>query len=122
MNLYLLSIEAAEELQRLKLKKSNSLKNTEELSALIKKDFLERLDYSVLFSKAYLEAYSKRISVLPNDNSILYMIDVSKKLESPSSLKNKELEKLIKFCVNLSDYSVLYEKEIKNLRSEGCFS
>jgi hypothetical protein len=122
MNLYLLSIEAAEEIQRLRLKKDGSLKYTNELSELIKKDFNKRLDCSVLFSEAYFGAYSKRISVLPNDNSIQHMIKISNKLGSVLSLKDEDLEKLVDFCVNLSDYSALYEKEIVNIKSKGCFT
>jgi inactivated superfamily I helicase len=122
MELYSLAIESAEELERLNKNLSTDLKHTEKLSELIEKDFVKRLDYSLIFSRAYYSAYHERISVLPNDNSIPSMIAVSKKLESSLNLKNEEREKLIHFCTNLSNWSLSYEEAIKNINSEGCFS
>jgi hypothetical protein len=119
-NLPLLSIEAAEELQRLKLKKETNLEHAKELSTLIKKDFIERVDYSEIFSRAYFATYS---SDLPSslDKRIPYVEEISKKLETPSNLKYKELEKLVDFCVNLSNYSAFHEEDIRILKSGGCF-
>jgi len=112
----LLSIEAAEELQRFSLKKNTNLKHTKELSDLIKKSAW-RWDYIEIFSKAYSSAYSIDISKLNFKNSKPYMMDTAEKLESPLDLREEEIEKLIRFCVNLSDYSALHEEDIRKWRT-----
>jgi hypothetical protein len=121
MELSLLSIEAAEELQRLKLKKITDLRNTKELSTLIKEDFVWKWDYSKIFSEAYFATYSEELSLFPSKKSKNCMNEISKKLESPSNLKYKELKQLIDFCVNLSDYSSFHDEEIRILKSGGYF-
>ena len=115
-DLPLLAIESAEELQRLKLKKITDLKYTGELFQLIKKDFPTRLDYSTIFSNAYFATYSSEIPSTLGER-IPYIEEIYKKLESPSSLKNKDLSRLINFCANLSDYSAMYEEDINNLKT-----
>jgi len=121
MDLSLLAINAAEELQRLRLKKDTDLRYAKELSELIKKDFIWRHDYSKIFSEAYHLTYSKEISQLPNENSKPQMAKISKKLEFPSNSENKELERLVDFCVKLSDYSAAHEEEIRKLKTSPCF-
>jgi hypothetical protein len=113
----LLAIESAEELQRLRLKKMTNLENTKELASLIKKDFVWRWDYSHIFSEAYFATHSKKISLLPSEKSKECMIEISNKLESPSVLEYKELGELVNLCVNISDYSAMYEDEMRNLKS-----
>ena len=121
VDLPFLSIDSADEPQRLKLNKSTDLKYTKELSELIKKDFTWRYDYSGIFSDAYYFTYSKEISRLPDENSKPYMIEISQKLDISFSLKNEELEKLVNFCVTLSNYSAIYREEIEGLKAGGCF-
>jgi len=111
-----LAIEVVEELSRLNLKKESNLKHTKELSELIKKDFTWRSDYSSIFSEAYLSAYSQIISKLPNENSKPYMMDIVKKLDMPSDLKDEEIKKLIEFCTAISDYAALHKEEVDNLK------
>lgn len=118
MNLSLLSIETAEELQRFSLKKNTDLKNATELSKLIKEDFSKRLDYSLLFSNAYFATYSNKIEISKIRD---YTKEISNNLINPLKLNDRELEKLVSFCVNLSDYSELHEEEIRELRKSGCF-
>ena len=120
-NLSLLSIQAAEELQTFSLKKENDLTSAKKLSKLIKKEFQTSFNYSSIFSGSYLVTYNKKISVLPDKNSKKYMIEISSKLESPSNLNERELEQLVVFCVNLSDYSALHEEEMKNIKTGPCF-
>jgi hypothetical protein len=114
-----LSIWAAEELQRLRLKENTHLSNTIELSTFIKREFAKRLDYSLIFSNAYFSTYSKRINL---GEIKKYSEDISEKLANPLDLKKNEIENLIGFCANLSDYSTLHEEEIRNLKSGPCFS
>ena len=117
IDLPLLSIEAAEELQRFSLKKNTDLKQTIELSALIKENFSKRLDYQLLFTNAYFATYGKRINL---GHIKEYSEEISEKLSSPLSLNDTELEKLVNFCANLSDYSALNQREIDNLKGP-CF-
>jgi hypothetical protein len=116
VNLPLLSIGAAEELQRLKLKKDTDLKNVKELSILLKEDFARRLDYFLIFKKAYSSTYAASISNLTSEIGT-----IAQKLEYSSKLKDKELEKLVNFCTNLSDYSAIHEEEIRILKEGPCF-
>jgi hypothetical protein len=119
VHLPLLSIEAAEELQKLQLKMPTQLEHAKELCQLIKKDFTGRLDYSIIFSNAYFATYSFEMpSTL--DKRIPYIEGISKKLDSPSTLEDKELKSLIDFCVNLSDYSAMHEEDLESLRGP-CF-
>jgi hypothetical protein len=119
-DLSLLSIDAAEELQRLRLKKDTSFENTKQLSVLIKEDFANRLDYSEIFKQTYYSTYSSEIPASLN-RRIFYMLRVSNQLDSPSNIKDRELEKLVNFCVNLSDYSAIHEEEIRILKEGPCF-
>lgn len=120
IDLPMLSINAAEELKRLELKKVTNLKSAKELSNLLKeeisklakKDSSHRLDYLTIFSGAYSLTYSPDNLKLIEENPKQYMETIVKKLESPSNLENEELEKLLDFCVKLSDYSAAYKKAI----------
>ena len=117
----LLSIEAAEELQRLKLRKGTGLKNTKELSKLVKNEFPKRLDYKELFSKAYSSVYYQKDPELLNKDPEQYIKEISNKLDSPLKLEFKEFEKIVRFCAKLSDYSSIHEEEIRILKQGGCF-
>ena len=117
IDLPLLSIEAAEELQKFSLKKNTDLKQTIELSALIKENFSKRLDYQLLFTNAYFATYGKRINLGFIKE---FSEEISEKLSSHLSLNDTELEKLVNFCANLSDYSALNQREIDNLKGP-CF-
>jgi regulator of sigma D len=116
VDLPLLSIRAAEELQRLKLKKDTSFENTKQLAVLIKEDFANRLDYSQIFKQAYHSTYLESIT---NINRKIGTI--TQQLESRLNLKDEELKKLVNFCTNLSDYSALHEEEIRILKEGPCF-
>ena len=105
IELPLLAIGAAEELERLRRNKSTNLNQTKKLSSIIKKDFTWRLDYSVIFSNAYFSTYNEKIPKLEEKNSTNYINDISNKLIDPSNLKEKELGELRDFCVNLSDHA-----------------
>ena len=115
-DLSLLAINAAEDLERLNKKMPTELKNAKELSELIKNNFFKRGDYSMHISNAYHTTYSKKISKLSSTEVKHYIQEISNKLENPSKLKKEDLEKLIKFCANLSDYSALYQHEIDSYR------
>ena len=115
----MLTIEAAEELQRLNKNINTNLKFAKELSELLQEEFTWRLDYSLIFSKAYFQTYSTE-SQLSIENSKQYLETISKNLEYPSALEHGELEKLIDFCVKLSDYAAIQEQEIRKLRSHSC--
>lgn len=119
MDLPLLAINAADELERLRLKKKTNLKSTKELSILIKESFQKKLNYHLVFSNAYFSTYYKEISPSPKKNS-RYIKEISKKLESPSNLENKELKDLVDFCANLSDYSSLHQDYLESLKGP-CF-
>lgn len=120
VNLPLLTIEAAEELQRLKKHKETGLEKTKELSALIKEKFNKRLDYSLIFRDAYSSTYLKHIPSLFNINSKKYIELISNKLEFSPDLESKELDGLIKFCVKLSDYASMYKERIEVFKGR-CF-
>lgn len=117
--LSLLSIESAEDIQKLRLKMMTDLKNAKELSALIKEDFPKRLDYSLLFSKAYFSTYNEEISPLDYKNLKTYIERISRRLECPLNLDEKEIGQLVDFCANLSDFSAINEQDIRNLRAGG---
>ena len=114
MELSSLAIEAAEELQIFSLKKNNDLKNAKELAKLIKVN--QRMDYSAIFSQAYLSTYQIDLSKLNDKDSRQYLQTITEKLKSPSNLEDGELEKLINFCVNLSDYSAIHEEDIREMK------
>lgn len=111
-NLPLLAIESAEDLARLKKNIKTDLKHAKELSELLEKNSW-RLDYSIIFTEAYFNAYNKNIS---SENPKKYYEEIYKKLNSPSKL-GKKLEGLINFCVKLSDSAALYKEEIERLKT-----
>jgi len=121
INLPWLAIEAADELERLRLKKNTDLKNTKELSRIIKEDFNKRWDYISLFRKAYNLAYQEN---LPNSLKEIpkeYLNGVSNCLANPKGLERElELKMLVNFCVNLSDCSSLHEQYLESLKGP-CF-
>ncbi len=110
-DLSLLSIEAAEEIERIRKNISTNLKSTKELSKLIKKDFTWRLDYGVRFSEAYYGAYSVNLSELTTKELKPYIETIVKKLDSISNLESEELGELVGFCANLCTSFSLYEQE-----------
>ena len=119
-DLSLLSIEAAEEIERTKQNIETTLKSVKELSSLIKGDFTRFWNYSKIFSNAYFETYNKEIPILPSKTSIAYMREMSKKLDNIPNLKDIELEKLKEFCISLNGYSAAYEEWIESLKGP-CF-
>jgi hypothetical protein len=119
-DLPLLSIEAAEEIQKKVKGVKTDFKSTKELSYLLKENFSNRLDCSVIFSNAYRSAYENEMSGSLNQNSKNYMEKISEKLNNLDSLKEEELEKLVKFCTDLSDFAQLHKDELESLRGP-CF-
>lgn len=120
INLPLVSIQAAEELERLRLKKGDNIEKTRELSNFMKEKFDKRLDYSLIFTKAYFSVYNPEIGAFTLKNSKKHIKEISEKLNNLDSLKNKEIAELVSFCVSLSDYSSLHEESIQYLKGP-CF-
>ncbi len=119
-NLPSLSIEAAEDLERLRQDKPRELKSAQKLSEIINKEFSWRLDYKILFRDVYFSTYNEKIEISLEKEQNPYMGDISKRLEDPSSLNKDELKSLVSFCVNLSNYSSLHEEELERMRGP-CF-
>jgi hypothetical protein len=61
VDLPLLAIDAAEELEKLKRNKPTNLNKVKKLSSLIKSDFNWRLDYQVIFRDSYFSTYNEKI-------------------------------------------------------------
>jgi len=120
IDLPLLSIDAAEDLESLRQNKKRELKNATKLSKIINEEFSWRLDYKILFRDAYFTTYNEKIKISLDEEKNTYMKDISEKLQNPSSLKEDELKNLVSFCVNLSDYSSLHEEELERMRGP-CF-
>jgi len=121
LNLPLLAIETAEELQRFSLNKTSNLESTKKLSELIQNEFSEKLNYSSIFSDAYFTTYDKKVPPMLRGSPKQYHKEISQKLSQPPNLKENELNQLINFCVNLSDYSIDYENYLRDLKSGPCF-
>ncbi len=121
ISLPLLSIEAAEELQRLKLGKKVIFESTKELSRMIKEDFPRKTDYTTIFKNAYKLTYSEDIENKGENIPEKHLLGISNNLANPSDLeKELELKTLIDFCVNLSNQASSYEQYLESLRTP-CF-
>ncbi len=122
IELPLLAIEAAEEIEKVKKNIKTNLKSSIKLSSLIKRDFTWRLDYSVMFSNAYFSTYNKEISKSPDESQTQYIKEISNKLDNTPTLEQSELKDLVSFCTNLSDHSQLYMEDIQELmEGHHCF-
>jgi two-component SAPR family response regulator len=123
VELPLLAIEAAEEIERIKQNAKTNLKNSKQLSSLIKGDFSWRLDYKVIFRDTYFSTYNKKIEIDLEESQNKYMKDISERLREPDNLNQEELKGLVNFCVNLSDHAQMYRDEIEELMKGegGCF-
>lgn len=105
ISLGLLSIEAAEELERLRLGREYKIESISELSHFFKESSNFIGFNQLIFSNAYFETYKEMIE--NTENIKQNAINISNKLNNIQNLKKEELEKLISFCVNFSDYSAV---------------
>ena len=120
-DLSILSIQAAEDLGRITKNLESELNSAKELSRIIKEEFPRNFSYSLIFSDAHFSTYKEKLPPISNKNYKKYFKEISNKLESPYELDKDELQKLVNFCVNLSDYSAMHEEEMRNLKSGPCF-
>jgi hypothetical protein len=126
LDLSLLAIEAAEELERLRKKLPTTLRNVKALSSLLQKSFAKnaegapidfRFDQVEVFSTAITNsigvgAPKKRISDIANEAMEIAMLLNSNSINS----RENDLNKLITFCVALSDSAALYKEELEELK------
>jgi hypothetical protein len=117
VELSLLSIEAADELEKLKQKHKYNKEIIKDLFDIIKEEFSSRLRYYKGFSNAYFLTFKENNKNLEN-----YVSKLLRNLDKPEILDETELTNTINFCVNLSDSAFIYEEEIKNLRKSLIYS
>ena len=115
-SLSMLSINVAEELTRLNKNLPTNLYRSRELSRLMKEKFNNRSDYKSIFKDAYHMTFRQDISKISDKKN--YIDPIYKQLHSPFQISKKRLEKLIDFCVNLSNYFCLYDQELDLLKGE----
>lgn len=114
----LISIESAEELERIRIGKQYNLKSTTLFSNFIEKN-MKDWDYQKVFLKAYSETYEKEVKGEKKIKKISK--DISDKLNCPEKLKKEKLNELIKFCINFSNYTAVYNEEIKEFEEEPSY-
>ena len=121
-----LAIEAAEELEKSKKNIKTEFKSVIALSKILKESFSEeigesqfdyRLDHTFVFSKALnisgmASPHKKTISEIAQEaRKIASLLDLNK-----NKSKEADLNRLISFCVALSDSASLYNEEIEELK------
>lgn len=120
-DLAILSIQAAEELERKRLGLAAEMNSVDLLYRLLTTSFKEQeegtypLDYAMVFSSALtnigeLDIASKPIPELAKD-----ALEMAQLL-NPVKIKQTDLPKLVSFCVALSDSAALYKRELEEMR------
>lgn len=126
IDISLLAIEAAEELERLKRNLDTDLESVKMLSDLLKHSFLipnedANLDYRLDHAAVFSNAYSNSSLNYPRKKSISEIIKEARRIASllePNEKRPKrgELDQLISFCVALSDSAAIYKEELEELK------
>ena len=124
IDISLLAIEAAEELTRLNKGLNTDFKSMKTLAEIINSSFSEntgghyyRLDHASLVSSAILNSNqsttsTKTLKEIAND-----AIKISNQLNSENiSTEGENIQKLISFCVALSDSAALYKEELQEIQ------
>jgi len=112
-DLGLISIEAADELKKFNEELKYDPRKIKKLSELIKEEFTLKWKFTSVFDDAYFVTYHKRIL---NNQTKPCPEEVSEKIDDYFKMDEKEIKKLVEFCVNLSDYAAIYEESIRELR------
>lgn len=119
-DLSIISIQAAEDLGRISKNLESGLDSAKNLSKIIKEGFKNNSGYQIVFADAYFAVYNQKVLPILKGRLSEHYEEISKKLEIPGNLNDKELSDLIEFCVILSDYSSAHEEELRNFRGP-CF-
>lgn len=103
----LLSFEAAEELEKLRLGKRHMRESTKNLAKFFQRETnFQRIDYQIIFKEAHFPIYEKEMR--DEEEIKAYASQISNRLSSASKLETKALEKLIKFCIGFADHCEAY--------------
>ena len=127
-DLSMLAIKAADELERVRLGMQTEFNSVGRLAEILKNSLSQnpigsdhplRLDYVSVFSRAISNSISQDVS----SKTILELVKEAEKVVSklnPDEIttEEKELTKLISFCVALSDSAALYKEEIDELKKQ----
>lgn len=110
-DLSLISIEAAEELERLKLGDKTNLNSSKELSTLFKEE-MWKFDYQEIFSNAILNFSAGKNYLKTSEEIKSYIEFFYNAIENAKILNIKSLDDISRFCINLSDSAALYKERI----------
>lgn len=123
-DLSLLAIDAAEELERMRKGIKTDFKSTTVLASILQESFSNvsdsnanyRLDRASVFLSAISTTSGSTITKKTISEIAKEAIDIASRLNSGSTRSEEsELEKLISFCVALSDSAALYREEVEDL-------
>lgn len=126
VDLSLLALEAAEELERYRHRLPTNFKSVNALSMLLEESFGRkvddsplnfRLDHASVFTSAIQNSLGssvkkKSISEIANE-----AVKIASRLNSNTiNSKDEELKNLVSFCIALSDSAALYKEELEELK------
>lgn len=120
-DLSLLAMDTSEELERLRRDMPTDLQQVKNLSSFLKEfaspDSYYRLDHASIFRSAMLNSFDKSVADKTTPELAQEVGKIAILLDSNAiKPKEDELQKLISFCVALSDSAALYKEWLGELK------